>query len=127
VYVPQAGRKEKLAFIRQKLREGRQAYFVYPLVDDSDKIALRSAMKMHEELCGTYPDFRVALLHGRMKPGEKEAAMEEFRSGKAHVLVSTIVIEGGIDVPNASAMVTGHWERSGLSQLHQHRGRIGRG
>ncbi len=127
MHVPQAGRREKLAFIRQKLREGRQAYFVYPLVDDSDKIALRSAMKMHRELSGIFKEFTVALLHGRMKPEEKDAVMEEFRSGRAHVLVSTIVIEVGIDVPNASVMAIDHCERYGLAQLHQLRGRIGRG
>ena len=127
LYVPQGGRREKLAFIRQKLREGRQAYFVYPLVDDSDKVALKSAMKMFEELREVYKEFTVALLHGRMKQGEKDSVMEEFRAGRSHVLVSTIVIEVGIDVPNASLMVIDHCERYGLSQLHQLRGRIGRG
>jgi ATP-dependent DNA helicase RecG len=127
LYVPGAGRRDKLAFIRQKLREGRQAYFVYPLVDESDKIALQSAIKAHEELTGVYKDFRVGLLHGRMKTEEKDAVMEEFRAGRIHVLVSTLVIEVGIDVPNATVMVIDHCERYGLSQLHQLRGRIGRG
>ncbi|HXX93116.1 MAG TPA: helicase-related protein, partial [Planctomycetota bacterium] len=111
----------------QKLREGRQAYFVCPLVDDSDKVALRSAIKMHGELKTVFKEFTVALLHGRMKPEEKDAAMEEFRSGRAQVLVSTLVIEVGIDVPNASVMAIDHCERYGLAQLHQLRGRIGRG
>jgi ATP-dependent DNA helicase RecG len=127
LHVPPAGRREKLAFIRQKLREGRQAYFVFPLVDDSDKIALRSAIQMHRELREIFRDFTVALLHGKMKEDEKAAVMEEFRSGRAHVLVSTIVIEVGIDVPNASIMAIDHCERYGLAQLHQLRGRIGRG
>jgi len=127
IYVPQGGRRSKLEFIRDRLREGRQAFFVYPLVDDSDRVALRSAMKMHGELRSEFRGFRVALLHGRMKPEEKDAVMEEFRSGRAHVLVSTIVIEVGIDVPNASIMVIDGCERYGLSQLHQLRGRIGRG
>jgi ATP-dependent DNA helicase RecG len=127
LYVPGAGRRDKLAFIRQKLREGRQAYFVYPLVDESDKIALQSAIKAHGELTGVYKDFRVGLLHGRMKTEEKDAVMEEFRAGRIHVLVSTLVIEVGIDVPNATVMVIDHCERYGLSQLHQLRGRIGRG
>ncbi|HUR39521.1 MAG TPA: ATP-dependent DNA helicase RecG [Planctomycetota bacterium] len=127
LYVPGAGRRDKLSFIRQKLREGRQAYFVYPLVDESDKIALQSAIKAHGELTGVYKDFRVGLLHGRMKTEEKDAVMEEFRTGRIHVLVSTLVIEVGIDVPNATVMVIDHCERYGLSQLHQLRGRIGRG
>jgi ATP-dependent DNA helicase RecG len=126
-HVPPGGRRSKIEFIKDRLREGRQAYFVYPLVDDSDRIALRSAMKMHAELLKEFRGFRVALLHGRMKPEEKDAVMEEFRSGKAHLLVSTIVIEVGIDVPNASIMVIDNCERYGLSQLHQLRGRIGRG
>jgi ATP-dependent DNA helicase RecG len=127
MYVPGGGKRDKLTFIRQKLREGRQAYFVYPLVDESDKIALQSAIQAHGELTAVFKDFRVALLHGRMKPEEKDAVMEEFRAGRAHVLVSTLVIEVGIDVPNASVMVIDHCERYGLSQLHQLRGRIGRG
>jgi ATP-dependent DNA helicase RecG len=127
MYVPAAGKRDKLAFIRQKLREGRQAYFVYPLVDESDKVALQSAMKAHQELTGVFKEFRVGLLHGRMKPEEKDAVMGEFRAGRVHVLVSTLVVEVGIDVPNASIMVIDHCERYGLSQLHQLRGRIGRG
>ncbi|HZE98174.1 MAG TPA: ATP-dependent DNA helicase RecG [Planctomycetota bacterium] len=127
LFVPGAGKRDKIAFILQKLREGRQAYFVYPLVDESDKLALQSAIQAHGQLTGLFKEFRVALLHGRMKPEEKEAVMEEFRVGRVHVLVSTLVIEVGIDVPNASVMVIDHCERYGLSQLHQLRGRIGRG
>jgi ATP-dependent DNA helicase RecG len=127
MHVPAAGKRDKLSFIRQKLREGRQAYFVYPLVDESDKIALQSAIKAHETLTGVFKEFRVGLLHGRMKQEEKDAVMEEFRAGRIHVLVSTLVVEVGIDVPNASIMVIDHCERYGLSQLHQLRGRIGRG
>ncbi|MBI3856635.1 MAG: ATP-dependent DNA helicase RecG [Planctomycetes bacterium] len=127
MYVPGAGKRDKLAFIRQKLREGRQAYFVYPLVDESDKVALQSAIKAHGELSAVFKEFRVELLHGRMKQEEKDAVMEEFRAGRIHVLVSTLVIEVGIDVPNASLMVIDHCERYGLAQLHQLRGRIGRG
>ena len=127
MYVPAAGRRDKMAFIRQKLREGRQAYFVFPLVDESDKIALQSAIKAHGDLSAVFKEFRVALLHGRMKQEEKDAVMSEFRDGRVQVLVSTLVIEVGIDVPNASVMVIDHCERYGLSQLHQLRGRIGRG
>jgi len=127
LYVPPAGRREKLDFIRRKLGEGRQAYFVCPLVDDSDRSALRSAAAMHAELSREFRGFEVALLHGRMRPEQKEVAMEAFRSGKARVLVSTLVVEVGVDVPNASIMVIEHCERYGLAQLHQLRGRIGRG
>ncbi|MBV8881705.1 MAG: ATP-dependent DNA helicase RecG, partial [Planctomycetaceae bacterium] len=127
MFVPGAGKRDKLSFIRQKLREGRQAYFVYPLVDESDKLALQSAIQAHGELSVVFKDFQVALLHGRMKPEEKDAVMQEFRAGRVQVLVSTLVIEVGIDVPNASLMVIDHCERYGLSQLHQLRGRIGRG
>jgi ATP-dependent DNA helicase RecG len=127
IHVPPSARRDKLAFIRSALLEGRQAYFVYPLVDDSDKVALRSALKMHAELTREFHGFRVGLLHGRMKPEEKQDVMDEFRSGQIHVLVSTLVIEVGIDVPNASIMVVDHCDRYGLSQLHQLRGRIGRG
>jgi ATP-dependent DNA helicase RecG len=127
LYVPPAGRREKLDFIRRKLKEGRQAYFVYPLVDESDRLALRSAVAMYEELTREFKGCEVALLHGRMKPEQKEIAMEAFRTGKARILVSTLVIEVGVDVPNASIMVIDHCERYGLAQLHQLRGRIGRG
>ncbi len=127
MFVPAGGRRDMLGFIRQKLREGRQAYFVFPLVDESDKVALQSAIQAHATLSEVYKDFRVELLHGRMKPDEKDAIMGDFRSGKVQVLVSTLVIEVGIDVPNASLMVIDHCERYGLSQLHQLRGRIGRG
>jgi ATP-dependent DNA helicase RecG len=127
IHVPPAGRSAKLEFVRRKLREGRQAYFVYPLVDDSDAVALTSAKAAFEELTGVFRGFRVALLHGRMSPDEKESVMEGFRAGAVRVLVSTLVIEVGVDVPNASLMVIDHAERYGLSQLHQLRGRIGRG
>jgi ATP-dependent DNA helicase RecG len=127
LYAPPSGRADKLEFIRRKLREGRQAYFVYPLVDDSDRVALASAIASAGELSELYPEYEVALLHGRMKAEEKARAMEAFRSGRAKILVSTLVIEVGIDVPNATILVIDHCERYGLAQLHQLRGRIGRG
>lgn len=116
-----------IEFVRGKLREGRQAYFVYPLIDDSDKVSAKSATAMFERLRGEFRETRVALLHGRMKAEEKDAVMADFRAGAVGVLVSTVVIEVGIDVPNASVMVVGNAERYGLAQLHQLRGRIGRG
>jgi ATP-dependent DNA helicase RecG len=127
MHVPSGGRRDKLAFIRSKLREGRQAYFVAPLVDDSDRTALKSATRMFEEARRELPEFPAALLHGRLAPEEKERVMEDFRAGRVRVLVSTVVIEVGIDVPNASVMVIDDCHRYGLAQLHQLRGRIGRG
>ena len=118
-------------FIRKEINRGRQAYFVYPLVEEStaeQTRQLKNATKM-AELLGkdVFPEFRVGLLHGRMSSEEKKSIMLSFRDGKIQVLVSTIVIEVGIDVPNATMMVIENAERFGLSQLHQLRGRIGRG
>lgn len=107
---------------------GRQVYVVYPLVEESEKLDLRDATKMFEELRDkVFPKRSVGLIHGRMKPAEKEATMRQFVSGELDILVSTTVIEVGVDVPNASLMVIEHAERFGLSQLHQLRGRVGRG
>ena len=115
-------------FMRDELRKGRQAYVVYPLVEESEKMDLADATAGYEKLANhVFSDFRVALLHGRMKSEEKEAVMKDFLAGEIHVLVSTTVIEVGIDVPNATVMLVEHGERFGLTQLHQLRGRIGRG
>ena len=124
---PASRRAEELPFIRRLLREGRQAYWVSPLVEESEKLALESAVRLHGKLVRDLAPHRVDLLHGRMKGPEKEAAMEAFRRGETRVLVSTLVIEVGIDVPEATVMVIENAERFGLSQLHQLRGRIGRG
>ena len=113
--------------VRERLREGRQAYFVYPLIDESDKLPLKAAKASREDLAAALRDHRVELLHGRMKRDEKDRTMQAFRDGAVDVLVSTVVIEVGIDVPNATMMVVDHAERYGLAQLHQLRGRIGRG
>ncbi len=115
-------------FIREKLEEGRQAFFVYPLVEESEELSLKSATEMYETLSTEhFPSFEVELLHGQMPTAEKEEVMNRFRNGEAQILVSTVVIEVGVDVPNATIMVIDHAERYGLSQLHQLRGRIGRG
>jgi ATP-dependent DNA helicase RecG len=125
---PETRRDEVYAFIRQKLDEGRQAYVVYPLVEESEKIDLRAATAMADHLTQeVFPEYRVALLHGRLKQEEKDRVMQAFVRGERDVLVSTTVIEVGVDVPNASVMVVEHAERFGLSQLHQLRGRVGRG
>ena len=127
LYVPAAGRRAKYAFIRRKLREGRQVYFVCPMIEESERADLASAVRKYEEVRREFPEFEAALLHGRLRPEEKEVAMEAFRSGRARILVSTVVIEVGIDVPNAALMVIEECHRYGLAQLHQLRGRIGRG
>ena len=114
--------------IEREIKLGRQVYIVYPLIDESEKMDLKAATKMFEELRDKiFPHFKVGLLHGKMKAAEKEAIMQEFISGKMNILVSTTVIEVGVDVPNASLMIIEHAERFGLSQLHQLRGRVGRG
>ena len=121
-------RKEVKKLLTQELRSGRQVYVVYPLVEESEKLDLRDATRRYEYLRDqVFPKFSVGLLHGRMKPEEKEKVMRGFVSGDIQILVSTTVVEVGVDVPNASVMVIEHAERFGLSQLHQLRGRVGRG
>jgi ATP-dependent DNA helicase RecG len=115
-------------FVREKLRAGRQAYVVAPLVDESENVAAASVADAFERLTsGELSDFRVGIIHGRMSSAEKERALADFRAGKTQVLVSTSVIEVGVDVPNACVMVVDSPERFGLAQLHQLRGRVGRG
>jgi ATP-dependent DNA helicase RecG len=115
------------AGVRKLIEEGRQAYVICPLIDESDKLQVRAAEEMAEHLQNdVFPDLRVGLLHGRMKPAEKEAVMDAFRAGELQILVSTTVIEVGVDVPNAAAIVIEDADRFGLAQLHQLRGRVGR-
>jgi ATP-dependent DNA helicase RecG len=115
------------AGVRKLIEEGRQAYVICPLIDESDKLQVRAAEQMAEHLQNdVFPDLRVGLLHGRMKPAEKEAVMDAFRAGELQILVSTTVIEVGVDVPNAAAIVIEDADRFGLAQLHQLRGRVGR-
>ena len=114
--------------IEREIKLGRQVYVVYPLIDESEKMDLKAATKMFEELRDKiFPNYRVGLLHGKMKGAEKEEIMQRFISGETNILISTTVIEVGVDVPNASLMIIEHAERFGLSQLHQLRGRVGRG
>ena len=121
-------RKEVKQLLTREVRAGRQVYVVYPLVEESEKMDLRDATRRYEYLRDqVFPKFTVGLLHGRMKPEEKDEAMRRFVDGEIKILVSTTVIEVGVDVPNASVMVVEHAERFGLSQLHQLRGRVGRG
>jgi ATP-dependent DNA helicase RecG len=125
---PESRREDVYALIRAQLEQGRQAYVIYPLVEESEKIDLKSATEMADHLqAEIFPAYRVGLLHGRMKHDVKDRVMQEFAAGRLHVLVSTTVVEVGVDVPNASVIVIEHAERFGLSQLHQLRGRVGRG
>lgn len=126
--IREAGRKGAYELIRKELVGGSQAYIVYPLVEESTEMNLRDATNMKEHLeRDIFPEWKVALLHGRMKAEEKEAVMADFKERRAQVLVSTTVIEVGVDVPNATVMLIEHAERFGLAQLHQLRGRVGRG
>ncbi|GIV58557.1 MAG: ATP-dependent DNA helicase RecG [Rhodothermaceae bacterium] len=120
-------RGEVYDFIRRQLREGRQCYVVYPLVEESEKLDLKDAESGYEKLKAEFRPYKVDLIHGRMLPYEKDEAMERFKRGETDILVATTVIEVGVDVPNATVMVIEHAERFGLSQLHQLRGRVGRG
>ena len=120
-------RSEVIERVRRACGEGRQAYWVCPLIEESEKLELQTAVALHAELTTALPEFAVGLLHGRMKPDDKGAVMAEFVAGRLHVLVATTVIEVGVDVPNASLMAIEHAERFGLAQLHQLRGRVGRG
>jgi ATP-dependent DNA helicase RecG len=122
-------RREKIyEFVRDQVKSGRQAYVVYPIIEESEKLDLRNATEMYENLRQeVFPEFKVGLLHGKMKPAEKEGVMTAFSANEIRILVATTVIEVGVDVPNATVMLIEHAERFGLSQLHQLRGRVGRG
>ena len=124
----ESARAKVYRIVEEEVKKGRQAFVVYPLVEESEKLDLMDATRMAEHLQKEiFPEFRIGLLHGRMKSDEKEAIMTEVQEGRIQILVATTVIEVGIDIPNASVMVVEHAERFGLSQLHQLRGRIGRG
>ena len=121
-------RTQAYDLIRREVAQGRQVYVVLPLVEESEKLDLRSAVDEHQKLQeSVFPDFQVGLLHGRMNSAEKEEAIHKFRDNETQIIVSTTVIEVGVDVPNATVMLIEHAERFGLSQLHQLRGRVGRG
>jgi ATP-dependent DNA helicase RecG len=115
-------------FVGEKVAAGQQAYVVYPVIEESETQAMKAATKMYEHLTqSVFPGIEVGLLHGRLKSDEKEAVMERFQKGSIKILVSTTVIEVGVDVPRATVMVIEDAERFGLAQLHQLRGRVGRG
>ncbi len=121
-------RRESLyASVRKQLNEGRQVYIVYPLIKESEKIDLKNLEEGYMHICAEFPEYQVCKVHGKMKAIEKEEQMQLFVSGKAKIMVATTVIEVGVNVPNASVMIIENAERFGLSQLHQLRGRVGRG
>src|SRR5438552_14147991 len=125
--LPQKQIGEALTFIHNELRFGRQAYIIYPLIDESEKLDVKAAAKEFEQWQERLRPFRCDLLHGRIASPEKQSIMQRFRAGETHALISTTVIEVGVDIPNATVMLIENAERFGLSQLHQLRGRIGRG
>ncbi|MGQ0736537.1 MAG: ATP-dependent DNA helicase RecG [Acidobacteriota bacterium] len=126
--IPDSRRQEVYDLVRREVADGRQVYVVYPLVEESEKVDLKAATAMADHLArDIFPDLTVALVHGRMKAGEKESVMRAFAAGTLPIMVATAVVEVGVDVPNASLMIVEHAERFGLSQLHQLRGRVGRG
>ena len=118
---------ELYAFLRSEIQKGRQVYVVYPLIEGNEKFDYKDLEAGYETFQQVFPEYQVCMVHGRMKPAEKEACMQQFVSGKAQILLATTVIEVGVNVPNASVMVIESAERFGLSQLHQLRGRVGRG
>jgi ATP-dependent DNA helicase RecG len=113
--------------IYKQLKLGRQAYIVYPLIQENEKLDLKALENGYEYIYHTFKEFKVSFVHGKMKPAEKDYQMQQFVTGKTQILVATTVIEVGVNVPNASVMVIENAERFGLSQLHQLRGRVGRG
>ena len=121
-------RRESLyRFVRAQIAEGRQVYIVYPLIKESEKIDLKNLEEGYLHVCEEFPDCRICKVHGKMKPAEKDEQMQLFASGESQIMVATTVIEVGVNVPNASVMIIENAERFGLSQLHQLRGRVGRG
>jgi len=120
-------RDEVIGRLRDYCLSGAQAYWVCPLVEESEKLQLKAAEESHAELTAALPELAIGLVHGRMRAEEKATVMAAFKAGELHLLVATTVIEVGVDVPNAALMVIEHAERYGLAQLHQLRGRVGRG
>ena len=125
--VAEARRGEVIQRIRDACVGGSQAYWVCPLIEESEQLQLKTALDTHAALAATFPELKLGLVHGRLKPGDKAQVMAKFKDGAIQLLVATTVIEVGVDVPNATLMVIEHAERMGLSQLHQLRGRVGRG
>jgi ATP-dependent DNA helicase RecG len=122
----ESGRASVYSFCREELAKGHKVFMLYPLVDESEKLDLKSVEESYESICEAFPGYSVAMLHGRMNSQQKDSVMLDFKSGRYQILVSTTVIEVGIDIPEATVIIINHAERFGLSQLHQLRGRVGR-
>lgn len=120
-------RLKVFGFIKKEIEKGRQVYIVYPLIEESEKLDLKNLMDGYESICRAFPQFPIGIVHGNMKPADKDYEMQRFVKGETKIMVATTVIEVGVNVPNASVMVIENAERFGLSQLHQLRGRVGRG
>jgi ATP-dependent DNA helicase RecG len=114
-------------FVKEQLQQGRQAYFVYPLIEESESLDLANLIEGYESISRAFPEFQLSIVHGKMKPADKDYEMARFVKGETHIMVATTVIEVGVNVPNASMMVIENAERFGLTQMHQLRGRVGRG
>lgn len=129
IHIYEDKRYEIIRFIRQQIEKGTQVYIVYPLIEESETLDYKNLMDGFEYIASEFPapEYQISIVHGKMKPREKEAEMNKFSTGKSHIMVATTVIEVGVNVPNASIMVIENSERFGLSQLHQLRGRVGRG
>jgi ATP-dependent DNA helicase RecG len=127
IVLPEIHREKAFSILEGELKKGRQAYVVYPVIDEDNTLELKAASKMYEIIRDRFNGYTVGLLHGRLKPEEKESIMDNFKRNNISILVATTVVEVGVDVPNATVMIIEHGERFGLSQLHQLRGRIGRG
>ena len=127
-HVPEAAIEKIWEFVGREIRKGRQAYVVYPVIEESETNAMKAAEKAYRQLSAdVFPDLKIGLLHGKMSTDEKENAMRRFETGEIQILVSTTVVEVGVNVPNATVMVIEQAERFGLAQVHQLRGRVGRG
>jgi ATP-dependent DNA helicase RecG len=127
VHYREAKRPLVYNFMDEQIKMGRQAYIVYPLIQESEKMDYQNLQDGYGAVCERFPQYKTAMVHGKMKPAEKEQQMQEFVQGRAQILVATSVIEVGVNVPNASVMVIESSERFGLTQMHQLRGRVGRG
>jgi ATP-dependent DNA helicase RecG len=120
-------RLEVFGFMRSQIAEGRQVYMVYPLIEESEKLDYKNLMDGYESVSRAFPECQLSIVHGKMKAKDKDFEMQRFKRGETEIMVATTVIEVGVDVPNATVMVIENAERFGLSQLHQLRGRVGRG
>ena len=120
-------RQQVYSFVQKQIEEGRQVYVVFPLIKENESLDLQDLQNGYNELCEVFPNYRISMVHGQMKAADKDIQMQRFISGETQILVATTVIEVGVNVPNASVMIIQNAERFGLSQLHQLRGRVGRG